>query len=197
MEMRTLLLAVSTAFLLISPIAYAVSIVRGKSRPHRLTRLALMAAMLLSFISALGAHANVGTLVVTGIAATQGVVIFALSLWRGMGGQSLFDWTCFIAALVGLAAWQLSGSAIVGMWFAVFADLVAYIPAFVKTWRHPHTEEHWFYSLSAVGVTLSLVAYPLSAASAFQVYLVLASLVMIFCIYHRQIFNKTTVDPAI
>jgi hypothetical protein len=193
--MITLLLLFSTAFLLISPVAYAVSIIRGKSRPHRLTRLALMAAMLLSFISALGAHANIGTLVVTGIAATQGIVIFALSMWRGMGGQSFFDWACFIAALAGLAAWQLSGSPIVGMWFAVFADLVAYIPAIVKTWRHPHTEEHWFYTLSAIGVTLSLVSYPLSAASAFQVYLVICSLVMIFCIYHRQIFRRKIAEP--
>lgn len=193
--MRPLLLVLSTGFLLISPIAYAVSIIRGKSRPHRLTRLAVMAALLLSFFSAIGAGANVGTLLVTGIAAVHGVVIFALCMWRGMGGKTAFDWICFGLALMGLVAWQVSGNALVGMWFAVFGDVMAYVPAFVKTWKHPHTEDHWFYTLSMIGVLLSLVVYPLSAASVFQVYLIVCSLIMLFCIYRRQIFRK--VDPEI
>lgn len=191
--MQTFLLALSTAILLIAPIAYAVSIFRGKSRPHRLTRLALMAALVLSFLSALAADANLGTLVVTGIAAGHSILIFGLSMWRGMGGQSFFDWACFALAIVGLVAWQISGNALTGMWFAIFADIMAYIPALVKTWKHPHTEGHWFYTLSVIGIFLGLVAYPFSATSAFQVYLIVSSLAMLFCIYHKRIFSR--VDP--
>lgn len=187
--MRTVLLIFSTILLLVSPIAYAVSIIKGNSRPHRLTRLAVMAALLLSFFSAIGAHANLGTLLVTGISAVHGVVIFGLSLWRGMGGRSVFDWLCFGMAILGLVAWKLSGNALVGIWFALFADFMAYLPALVKTWQHPHTEGHWFYTLSALGIFFGLIAYPFAAASVFQVYLILVSLAMVFCIYHRQILK--------
>jgi len=195
--MTTFLLILSTVFLLISPIAYAISIIRGRSRPHRLTRLSLMAAMLLSFVSALDADANPGTLILTGIFAVQSVVIFGMTLWRGMGGQSLFDWSCFVLSIVGLAAWQLSGNALVGIWFAIFADTAAYIPAFVKTWKHPHTEGHWFYTLGIIGTLFGLFAYPLSPASAFQVYVVAASLVMLFCIFRPGIFTKVAAGPVV
>jgi len=50
--MKTLLLVLSAGILLIAPITYAVSIICGKTRPHRLTRLAVMAALLLTFSSA-------------------------------------------------------------------------------------------------------------------------------------------------
>src|SRR5688572_19544990 len=136
--MQTFLLVLSSFFLIISPVAYAVSIARGRSRPHRLTRLALMAALLLTFASAIAADANLGTIVLTAIMAAHGVVIFALSLWRGMGGTSVFDWLCFSMAIAGLVAWQLSGNALIGMWIAIFADVMAFIPAYVKTWKHPH-----------------------------------------------------------
>jgi hypothetical protein len=149
-----------------------------------------MAALLLSFFSALSGHANLGTLIVTGISAAHSVVIFSLSLWRGMGGRSWFDWVCFGLAIAGLIGWQLSGNALVGIWFAIFADGMAYVPALVKTWRHPHTEGHWFYTLAALGTFLGLVAYPFSATSVFQVYLILSALAMIFCIYHRQILKS-------
>lgn len=194
--MQTFLLVLSSLFLVISPVAYAVSIARGRSRPHRLTRLALMVALLLTFASAVAADANLGTLVLTGIMAAQGVVIFAMSLWRGMGGgKNVFDWLCFSLAIAGLAGWQISGNALVGMWFAIFADIMAFIPAYVKTWKHPHTEGHWFYSLAAIGAFLSLIAYPLAATSAFQVYIIVSCLGMIFCIYRRQLFAK--VDPVV
>jgi len=83
--MTTLLLTLSTLFLLIAPISYAVSILRGNARPHRLTRLALMAELLLTFASVYASGANPGVLLITGISAIHGVVIFGLSLWRGMG----------------------------------------------------------------------------------------------------------------
>lgn len=188
--MQTFLLILSSFFLIISPVAYAVSIARGRSRPHRLTRLALMVALLLTFASAIAADANWGTLVLTGIMAAHGVVIFAMSLWRGMGGTSIFDWFCFGLAIAGLIGWQISGNALVGMWFAIFADIMAFIPAYVKTWKHPHTEGHWFYTLAIIGAFLSLVAYPLAATSAFQIYIIISCLAMILCIYHRQIFAK-------
>lgn len=157
-----------------------------------------MAALLLTFGSAIAAEANLGVLLLTGICALQGVVIFALSLWRGMGGgRNVFDWGCFAIAIAGLAAWQLSGNALIGMGFAILADLVAYLPAFVKTWRHPHTEGHWFYTFSIIGAFLSLAAYPLEAASAFQIYIIVCCLVMIGCIYRRQIFSKINPETAV
>lgn len=102
-----------------------------------------------------------------------------------MGGTSVFDWICLVIAMAGVAAWQLTSNPILGVWFAVIADLVAYLPAFAKTWRHPHTESPWLYILSGTASFLGLIAYKISAVSAFQIFTMLCSLTMLVCIFHR------------
>jgi hypothetical protein len=187
----------STLFLLIAPVSYAISIIQGKSRPHRLTRLALMVELVLAFASALAIGANPGVLLLAGISAVHGVVIFSLSLWRGMGGDAKWlDWACFLVAILGMVMWRLSGNALTAMWFAIFADCMAYIPAYIKTWRHPDTENHWFYTFSVAGALLSLAAYPLEAASAFQLYIAASSLAMIACIYRQRLFRPPALASA-
>lgn len=186
--MTTILLFLSTIFLLIAPVTYALSIIRGNTRPHRLTRLALMAELLLTFASTIGAGANPGVLLISGISAAHGVTNFGLSLWRGVGGgKNAFDWACFLISVAGLIVWQISGNALTGLGFAIFADFMAYLPAYVKTWKHPTSENHWFYTFSIIGALLTLLAYPLEAASAFPIYIILCCVVMLFCIYHARL----------
>jgi hypothetical protein len=151
-----------------------------------LTRLAVLVAMSLTFFSLIASSANLGAVLFAGISFIHCVAIFAMSLWRGMGGGSRTDWACFALALLGLAAWQVSGSPLVGMGFAIFADLVAYIPAFIKTWRRPDTESPWLYVGSGLAAALGLLAYPITLASAFQIYIVFCCAGMLTCIYHSS-----------
>jgi len=150
-----------------------------------------MAELLLTFASVYASGANPGVLLITGISAIHGVVIFGLSLWRGMGGgKNWLDWACFAIEILGLIVWQLSGQALAGLALAIFADFMAYVPAYVKTWKHPETESPWFYLYYILGALLGLMAYRPEAASAFQVYVIICCLIMIGCIYRRQIKTK-------
>jgi hypothetical protein len=112
-----------------------------------------------------------------------------------MGGTSVFDWICLAVALAGIVAWKIAGNPILGIWFAVFADLVAYLPAFLKTWRHPNTESPWLYALSASASFLSLIAYKISAVSVFQIFTILCSLAMLVCIYHKGLPQRVREKP--
>jgi multisubunit Na+/H+ antiporter MnhB subunit len=142
----TLALVLSAVFAVLAPIGYIISIIRGRSRPHRITRFILFFVLTLNFASILAAGGSPGAKLFAGIVFAQGTAIFAISLWRGMGGSSIFDWSCFAIALIGVIGWKLTGSPLVGVLFSVLADLAAYLPAFVKTWKHPHTESPWFIS---------------------------------------------------
>lgn len=133
------------------------------------------------------AHANLGAKIYSGILFGSAIAFLILSIKSGMGGSSLFDWLCLAIALLGIVAWQIAANPLVGIWFAITAYFVAYIPAFVKTWKNPHTESPWLYILSATASFLSLIAYRISAVSIFQVYAIASSLVMIGCIYHRAL----------
>jgi hypothetical protein len=185
--MQSLLLALSTVLIIAAGIIYCASILSGRTKPHRTTRFVVLVVLTLNFVSILAAHGNAGAEVYSGVLFVSAIAFLFLSFRQGsgMGGTSVFDWVCLVVALAGVAAWQVAGNPILGVWFAVLADLVAYLPAYAKTWRHPHTESPWLYSLSASASFIGLIDYKISAVSVFQIFTVLCSLGMLACIYHK------------
>ncbi len=187
--MQAILLALSTILVIISPITYIISIAHGKTKPHRMTRFILAFVLTLNFFSILAAKGNLGAEIFAGVTFLQGLIIFLMSLWRGMGGSSKLDYLCLAIATIGIIGWKLTGNPLVGVWFSILADFAAYIPAFIKTWKHPHTEAPLFYLLAAVAAFLSLIAYKLESASIFQIYIMICSLGMIAFIYRKKIIK--------
>jgi hypothetical protein len=189
--MPKVLLSLSAIVTIIGSTIYIVSILKGRSKPHRITRFVLFFVLGLNFISAVAAHGNTGAKLYAGILAIYGAVFFFLSLKRGMGGSTFFDWTCLTIAAAGIVGWQVTGNAVLGVWLAAAADFVAYLPAIAKTWRHPHTESPWLYIDSMLGAFLSLVAYKISAVSIFQITVLVSGVMMIVAIYHKGLPQKT------
>jgi hypothetical protein len=148
-----------------------------------------MIILTLGFVGILSSKGNLGAVLYSGVSCAFGIACFSLSLRRGMGGSSLFDWTCFTIAMCGVIGWRITGNALLSVWLASIADSVAYLPAYLKTWRHPNTESQWLYSLSVVGASLSLAAYRISAVSIFQINIIFTSVIMLACIYHRSLTN--------
>lgn len=188
--MQTILLIISTILVTVGPITYAVSIARGKTKPHRMTRFILLFVLTLNFVSILAAHGNTGAKVFAGISFAQSAIIFLMSMWKGMGGTAKTDWICFGIAVLGIVGWKVTGDPIIGVWFSILADLAAYIPAFIKTWKYPHTESVWYYLFAGVAAFLSLIAYKIESASLFQIYIALCCLVMIGLIYRKDIMGR-------
>jgi hypothetical protein len=185
--MRTALLALSTILIVAAGIIYCASIINGRTKPHRTTRFVVLVLLTLNFFSMLAAHGNLGAEIYSGVLFVSAIAFWFLSFKSGMGGTSFFDWACLVVALAGVAVWKTTNNPILGIWFAIGADLVAYLPAFAKTWHHPRTESPWLYALSASASFLSLIAYKISAVSAFQIFAILCSLAMLVCIYHRRL----------
>lgn len=192
--MRATLLTISVILELAASFSYCVSIIRGRTKPHRITRLVLMFILALGFVGIVSAKGNLGAVLYSGISCAFGITCFGLSITRGMGGSDVFDWICFTIAVCGLIGWQLTGNAVLSIWFASAADFVAYLPAYVKTWKHPNTESPWLYSLSFAGSLLSVAAYRLSSVSIFQLNIALTSFLMLICIYSRPAARKLLTD---
>lgn len=188
--MHAVLLTLSAISFIVGATIYCVSIVRGRTKPHRITRLVLLFVLLLNFAGVIAAHGNFGAILYGGVISVFGIASFLLSLRRGMGGTSAFDWICFAIAMAGVVGWQITGNALLGIWLAALADFVAYLPAFAKTWRHPDTESPWLYSLSWLSAVLSLVAYPISTVSIFQLMTIVCSVGMLALIYRPKLLPQ-------
>ena len=86
--MHNFLLVSSTLVALLAPSAYVVSIIRGTSKPHRTTRFILTFVHSLNFLSILAAQGNLGARIFAGIDFVFALIVFLLSIRRGMGGTS-------------------------------------------------------------------------------------------------------------
>lgn len=172
-----------------SPIKYIHEMCVKERKPHRTTRLALCIVLVLSFFSTRAAHGNPIAQIQAGIYAASAVIILGMCLrkGKGIGGTSSADVLCLMIALAGAAGWLLSGDAKVGVVCSIVADIAAYIPTVISTWKVPSNEGHWPYTLSAVAASLSLAAYPFTTGSWFPAYLVGIDSIMVVCILRPQI----------
>jgi|APTNR8051073442_1049403.scaffolds.fasta_scaffold17908_4 hypothetical protein len=195
--LRIILLTLSLIAGVSGVVLYAVSIVRGTTRPHKMTRFIIFFILTLNFASISAADSNLGAVLYAGLSFTHGTVLFGMSLWRGMGGRSKLDFFCLAIAGVGIAGWQITGNPLVGVWFAILADFAAYVPAFVKTWHFPESESHWLYTLSIFAAGLSMAAYPVGVDSIFQIYIVAASAIMVAIIFKEKLGKSPNPKPQI
>jgi len=181
--MQTAFIVASSICALISPLIYAKSILNGVSKPHRTTRFVLLLITTLS-TAALFAQGDTVAVWLAGISTLQAIVIFGLSIKYGMGGWAKLDIACLAIALIGIVAWQVTSEPILGLYFSILADFTGMVPAILKTYRLPHTENAWFFGLDvAAGIfTILAVTAFTPQAIAYPLYITLINSVMVFLI---------------
>jgi len=155
--MQTIFIVISSILAIVSPIIYTRSILKGEAKPHRTTRFVLLLITTLSTASLIAQH-NTVAVWLAGISTLQAIVIFYLSIKRGMGGWSRSDISCLVVALFGIIIWRTTNNPLLGLYFSILADFTGMVPALIKTYKFPHTEIFWFYILDTVAGLFTLLA---------------------------------------
>ncbi len=155
--MRNVLIVISTVLVLLSPIVYIRSILGGETKPHRTTRFVIWAITLLSTWSLIDSNFS-AAFWLSAASMIQTSVVLALSFKHGYGGWAKLDIICLIIAAVGVIIWQVSGKPLLGLYASIIADVVGNIPALVKTYRLPYSENWQFFALDTLSGTLSFMA---------------------------------------
>ncbi len=92
----------------------------------------------------------------------QAIVIWLLSLKRGMGGRDRLDMVCLLLCFIGIGLWQWSNQPLIGLIASIAADIMAALPSLRKTVRLPHTELALFYALDVIAALAIMFAGPLT-----------------------------------
>ena len=180
--MRTLLLVIGSLLPILSVITYIVSILKGQTRPERMTRFLLVVITAVTF-AALWVGGDTSGVWLALVSFLQAVLVCLLSFKKGMGGTSRLDFICLALCLGGIGLWMLSDWPWIGLLAAIAADCVAMVPALRKTMRLPHTELALFYALDVVaGVAILLAGHRTAEAMVFPVYIILINLVFVVVI---------------
>lgn len=170
--MHQVLLIVGSLLPVISTIYYVASILRGQTKPQRTTRLLLLIIGILSFSALLAGHDRAGVWLAF-VSLVQAVVIWILSFKRGMGGREAVDFICLGLCGLGLILWLVSGRSLFGLVMSITADVIACVPALLKTIRWPATETGAFYFLDVfAGICIAMAAPHTLEAQLFPLYIV-------------------------
>ncbi len=188
--MKAVLLILATLLSVIGTFDYILSILNGKTRPHRTTRMVLFIVSVVNLLGTIAAHAGWGVLLLSLLFFVRSFTLAILSLKKGIGGTSKIDIICGVIALLGIVAWQVSGSGIWALIFAIFADAVAYVPAVIKTWELPKSEAPFMYWMEGVAVLLAIAHDGFVLSIIFQAYILLSCAVMLFLIYRPSFSHK-------
>jgi len=186
---QSILIILGTLLPLISSFVYVRSILRGRSKPQRMTRLLMVVISGLALAALLADGYSPGVWL-AGASFAQAILVWALSFRYGMGGKDRLDITCLVLCVCGAVLWYSTGESLVGLWAAIATDFIAVLPSLAKTIRLPHTESWPFYALDTVASACIMLATPLLfREQAYPAYLLLINLLFVLVIWlvpHRR-----------
>lgn len=175
---------------LASPIFYTKSILAGKAKPHRVTRLIVWLAAVAGVLGILGSN-NTAGIIFAYIFLARATYLLVMALIYGVGGATRLDRYCLVIGILALVLYVVTGSGLLAISFGILADLIGYIPTFVKTWRKPKSEDPTFFIIEAVASLFAVFAiWELRVDILFPVYFVLCSLAVVLLIFRKSIGNQ-------
>lgn len=158
-------------------VGYFLDTLKGRVKPNRVTWFIWALAPLIAFAAQIkegvGIHQSLLTFTVGFIPLLILVASFVnkKSYWK----IGKLDITCGALSLVGLLLWQIIGTGLIAIVFAIIADGLAALPTVIKSYKFPETENWLLYFANAVsaGITILTIKVWNLETFAFPLYILL------------------------
>lgn len=171
----------------ISPISYTKSMLAGKSKPHRITRLIVWLASVTGILGVLGSS-NVAGVIFALIFLTRATYLLAMAFKYGVGGATKLDRVCLVLGIFSILAYVITKNGLLAISIGVLADVIAYIPTFAKTYHKPKSEDPLFFAIEFVASVFGIFAiWEWKADILFPVWFALSCLIVLILIYRKQL----------
>ena len=162
----------------------------GKAKPHRVTRLIVWLASVAGVLGVIH-QSNLSGKIFAGIFLVRATYLLAMSIIYGVGGFSRLDRYCLGLGMVALITYATTQNGILTISLGILADVIGYIPTFVKTYHRPSSEDPLFFSLEGFASLFGIFAvWELRADILFPIYFTLCSAVMVALIYRKKLFRS-------
>jgi hypothetical protein len=175
---KEILTLIAGGFALGGYVPYAFDILKGRAQPARAARVMFLFLLIVTILQQRSVHS--GSLIAFTLGELIGsLAILTLAIRHGVGGLALLDRICYGLLVVDILVWLITGNALLALHLSVLADLIAFTPTLVKTWRKPKSETPLFFITGIIAPMLNIFAtgrYSY-AVLLFPVYLALANLV--------------------
>ena len=187
----TILGVLSAVVFILGDIPYLSDTLKAKIKPQRVTWGVVFLLNMIGFANQYASGAD-NSLWLFAAAVLMTGAIFLASIKNGVGGYAKLDIFSLVASFVGIVLWQVFDSPLLSILANMFVGVVALIPTFVKTQRHPETENGIAWLAGSVSALMAAVS-----VGKFDVTLLLLPVTsallqsyMVYLLYIRQIPKK-------
>ncbi len=176
----------------LSPISYTKSMLEGKSKPHRVTRLVIWLASLAGFLGVMNSSSLPGKIFAL-IFLVRATYLLGMSIKYGVGGLAKLDIYCLILGILALITYSVTKNGVATILLGILADVFGYIPTFVKTYHKPESEDALFFGIEGIAALFGIFAiWELRADILFPIYFTLCCVIMLGLIYRKKLIpNKS------
>ena len=180
---------VAVAINLVGALIYAYSVVKGNTRPNRVTWFILSFAPLLAFAGMIAQGVSFKESVFTLETAISPLIIFVSTFFAKQPKWEItrFDLTCGALSIIGFILWMAFREANIAIVFGLLADGLAFLPTLVKAFKYPETESPWAFMMGCLAalIALAIVGTYDFKHLAFPLYILLADLTAVLFIYFK------------
>lgn len=142
---------------MLSVVPYVRSILKGNTKPQRMTWLIWTILVFIAFFSQLAKGATWSLLLTAGDAVAI-LIIFIISIKFGMGGFRKIDILSLIGAGISLFLWYLTNEPAVALFLIILIDIIGANLTIIKAWKNPETENWVGWGMCGVGGLFGILA---------------------------------------
>ena len=178
---------------IISPIFYTKSMLKGKVKPHRVTRLIVWLASVAGLLGVLNSSNSAGKIFAL-IFLIRATYLLIMAVIYGVGGLQKLDLYCLFFGVLALVAYYTTRSGLLTISLGIAADLIGYLPTFVKAYKKPESEDPLFFSIEGLASLFAIFAiWELAPDILFPIYFLLSSMTVVALIYRKRLMSVFSV----
>lgn len=167
---------------ILGSIPYFLDTIKGKVKPNRVTWLIWSIAPLIAFSAQIEEGVDLHQSLLTFTIGALPLVIFIASFINKESYWKLgkLDFFCGALSILGLILWVATGTGLIAIFLAIFADGLAAFPTVVKSYKFPETENWVLYFTGAVSALITLLTIKIwnFETFAFPLYIFLLTLLL-------------------
>lgn len=169
-------------------IIYIISILKGESKPNRVTWFIWTFVGFVLAISYYFSGAQ-NTIWVPFMEFIGPLIIAILSIKYGEGGlKEKTDILCFIGSIISIILWIVFNSPIIALIFNLIIDAFALVPTIKKSYLRPRGENFWAWFGTGVADTVNLFAVEKFTLGilVYPIYMLIADIIIILLLVRRH-----------
>ena len=148
---------ISGILFIFSAVPYVRSILKGNTKPQRITWLIWTVLVFIAFFSQLAKGATWSLLLTAGDAITI-VIVYIFSFKYGTGGFWEMDIISLLGAGLSLTLWYFTNEPAVALFLIIFIDIIGSNLTVQKAWKNPETENWVGWAMCGVGGIFGILA---------------------------------------